>query len=81
METRREFKVLFDASGLKQAAFSRLIGKDVVTINRWLNDREDCLTPPWYALQFLRMYAMLPEGARKRLPAFDFGKKSAKTVN
>lgn len=67
-KNQREFSLLFDRSGLQQAKLARLLGVAAMSVNRWLTDREDAADPPWYALNFLRMYLMLPEAARDRIP-------------
>lgn len=72
MSIAREFELLFDQSGLTQRRLAALLGTSHVTVNRWLKtERSDHVEPPFYALNFLRAYVMLPEGARARLPVFD----------
>jgi DNA-binding transcriptional regulator YiaG len=67
-KNQREFSLLFDRSELQQTKLARLLGVSVMTVNRWLSDRDDAVDPPWYALTFLRVFLMLPEPARARIP-------------
>jgi len=67
-KNQREFRLLFEASELQQTKLARLLGVSVMTVNRWLSERDDAVDPPWYALTFLRVYLMLPEAARSRIP-------------
>ncbi|MCB5201666.1 helix-turn-helix domain-containing protein [Neorhizobium sp. T786] len=67
-KNQREFALLFDQSRLSQTKLSRLLGVSVMTVNRWLSDRDDAVDPPYYALSFLRVFLMLPEAARSRIP-------------
>lgn len=65
---RKEMVVLMREGELTQRDLSELLGTNAMTVNRWLSDREyDTRPPPFYALQFLRMYVMLPEAMRVRL--------------
>lgn len=66
---RAEFLALLKASGLRQAHFAKLIGKNVGTVNRWATDRADALEPPFYALIFLRVWNELPAAARSKVLA------------
>ena len=65
---QREFKLLMDESGATQRDVSELLGVNLMTVNRWCTDREDGFPVPFYALQFMRVYIMLPDAARIRLP-------------
>lgn len=67
-KNQREFILLFEQSRLSQAKLARLLGVSGITVNRWLLEREDAVDPPYYALTFLRVYLMLPEPARARIP-------------
>lgn len=70
MSYKREFALLFEKSELEQKQLGDLLGTTAVTVNRWLTFRKDSVEPPFYAVQFLRMYLMLPEAARAHLPIF-----------
>ncbi|MGO8269293.1 hypothetical protein ACC862_24330 [Rhizobium ruizarguesonis] len=65
---KREFLLLMERAGLQQIKLARLLGVYDVTVNRWCSDRSDAVDPPFYVMNFLRMYVMLPEAARARLP-------------
>lgn len=65
---QREFKLLMERAGLQQVKLARLLGVYDITVNRWCSDRSDAVDPPFYAVNFLRMYLMLSEAARARLP-------------
>ncbi|MGT3569164.1 helix-turn-helix domain-containing protein [Klebsiella pneumoniae] len=67
MKYRREFALLFESSKLQQTQLAGFLGVSKVTVNRWLVERDDAVDPPWYALQFLRLYMMLPEALRGRV--------------
>lgn len=67
-KNQREFLLLLEQSGLQQTKLARLLGVNVVTVNRWCSDREKAVDPPWYVLNFLRVYLMLPDAARGRIP-------------
>ncbi len=67
MKYRREFALLFEQSRLQQTQLAGYLGVSKVTVNRWLKERDDAVDPPWYALQFLRLYMMLPEALRSRV--------------
>lgn len=67
-DDQREFELLFEKSGLEQKQLAGLLGKTPVQVNRWLRDRKDSGTPPFFAIQFLRVYLMLPASARAHLP-------------
>lgn len=64
----REFRYLLEQSGLEQKELAGLLGVGTVTVNRWCTDRSDHITPPWYAMNFLRAFLMLANGARDQLP-------------
>ncbi len=68
-DDQREFELLFEKSGLEQKQLAGLLGKTAVQVNRWLTERKDSGAPPFYAIQFLRIYLMLPASARAHLPA------------
>lgn len=68
MDIDREFRLAFEESGLEQVKLAGLLGKSPMTVNRWINEGPHHIDVPWYALQFLRVYLMLPLGARQRLP-------------
>lgn len=76
LDDKREFEMLLEKSGLEQKQLAALLGKTTVQVNRWLTDRKDSGPPPFYALQFLRIYLMLPDAARAHLPVAD-GTKAA----
>lgn len=65
---KREFMLLMERSGLQQIKLARLLGVSPMTVNRWFSYRDDAVLPPYYAVNFLRAYMMLPEGARVSLP-------------
>jgi transcriptional regulator with XRE-family HTH domain len=67
MKYRREFALLFEKAQLQQTQLAGYLGVSKVTVNRWLKERDDAVDPPWYALQFLRLYMMLPEALRSRV--------------
>jgi DNA-binding transcriptional regulator YiaG len=67
-KNRREFTLLFEKTGLQQTKLARILGVNDMTVNRWLTERDDAVDPPFYALQFLRLFLMTPEAARNRLP-------------
>lgn len=68
INNQREFLLLMERAGLQQTKLARLLGVYDVTVNRWCSDRPDAVDPPFYAVNFLRIYLMLPEAARSRLP-------------
>ncbi|MEI9402286.1 hypothetical protein [Mesorhizobium argentiipisi] len=68
-DDKREFAMLFEKSGLEQKQLAGLLGKTTVQVNRWLTDRADSGAAPFYAINFLRAYLMLPPSARAHLPA------------
>lgn len=78
-DDQREFELLFEKSGLEQKQLAGLLGKTPVQVNRWLTARKDSGAPPFYAIQFLRMYLMLPVSARAHLPSriIEYPKKAA----
>ncbi|TIP46125.1 MAG: hypothetical protein E5X76_24095 [Mesorhizobium sp.] len=78
-DDKREFELLFQQSGLEQKQLAGLLGKTSVQVNRWLTDRVDSGAPPFYAINFLRAYLMLPASARTHLPArsISYPKKAA----
>ncbi|OHV85822.1 hypothetical protein [Ensifer sp. LCM 4579] len=73
-ENQREFLLLMEHARLTQAHLSGLLGVSHMTVNRWTSHRDDAVDPPYYALQFLRAYLMLPEPARARLTEKPSGK-------
>lgn len=76
MPWQREFEKLFEESRLTQSGLAMLLGVSKMTAHRWFSTRPDAFGAPFYALQFLRLFLMLPEAARSRvLPA----PKAAKT--
>ncbi|TIW97795.1 hypothetical protein [Mesorhizobium sp.] len=68
-DDKREFELLFAKSGLEQKQLAGLLGKTAVQVNRWLTARSDSGAPPFYAINFLRAYLMLPPSARAHLPS------------
>lgn len=65
---RKELRALLDICGLTQRDLAELLGSHPMTVNRWLAAREyDTRPPPFYALQFLRVFAMLPDKMRAQL--------------
>ncbi|MER9706010.1 helix-turn-helix domain-containing protein [Mesorhizobium sp. M0204] len=79
VDDQREFELLFEKSGLEQKQLAGLLGKTPVQVNRWLTGRKDSGAPPFYAIQFLRIYLMLPASARAHLPSriITYPKKAA----
>lgn len=75
-DDQREFELLFEKSGLEQKQLAGLLGKTPVQVNRWLRDRQDSGVPPFYAINFLRIYLMLPASARAHLPMRSTGAAS-----
>lgn len=67
-KNQAEFLLLMEKAELTQVKLAALLGVFDMTVNRWCADRADAVDPPMYALNFLRMYLMLPEAARHRLP-------------
>lgn len=65
---KREFLLLMERAGLQQVKLARLLGIYDITVNRWCSERSDSVDPPFYAMNFLRMYLMLSDAARARLP-------------
>ena len=61
---RQELRDALRRVGLSQAAFSRLLNVNVVTVNRWAAGPQD--VPPWVPVM-LRAYEMLPPTKRARL--------------
>lgn len=64
---REEFERLFKESGLQQKQLAALVGKTTVTVNRWFssNARADAVEPPFWVVQILRLYTLLPARAKK----------------
>lgn len=77
MPWQREFEKLFEESRLTQTGLASLLGVSKMTAHRWFSERDDAFGAPYYALQFLRMYMMLPEPARSRLLAAPKADKAA----
>jgi hypothetical protein len=46
-------------SGINQAALARHLGVNVMSVNRWLTDREDGKPPPRAVILFLRAFVRL----------------------
>lgn len=68
MSRQREFMLLLKEADLTQVKLSKLLGVSDITVNRWTNpERPDAVEPPFYAVQFLRIYVMLPPDARRRI--------------
>lgn len=61
---KSKFRQQLDAVGLSQRSFSKLIGVDAMTVNRWCTNRESSLSVPRYAVVFLAVYARLSDAER-----------------
>lgn len=79
-DDQREFELLFEKSGLEQKQLAGLLGKTPVQVNRWLTERKDSGAPPFYAINFLRVYLMLPASARAHLPMRAMGGPTKKAA-
>lgn len=64
----RELFAMMAVCRVNQSTLSRLLGTHSVTINRWLRpQRNDAKVAPFYALNFMRAFYLLPEEKRLKL--------------
>lgn len=64
----RELVAMMAVCRVNQSTLSRLLGTHSVTINRWLRpQRNDAKVAPFYALNFMRAFYLLPEEKRLKL--------------